>query len=169
MTEGKPVVEAIASLAKRHQIHVGVAESLTSGALSASLGAGPDASTWFRGAVVAYDAEVKADVLGVRSSQLVTADCARQMARGAMRVLGTEAAVATTGVGGPDPEEGEPPGTVYVAAVVHDHDHCERFEFGGGPDDVLASTISRAQRMLLEVMGDALAAGQRTTATGQSA
>ena len=163
------VVDEIATLAKQHRLHVGVAESLSSGMLSALLGAGPDASSWFRGAVVAYDIDVKIGLLGVQPGPVVTAACARQMARGAARVLDADAAVATTGVGGPDHQEGEPPGTVFVAAVVQDHERCERFEFAGDADRVLRSTARCAQQLLLEVMRNALAADQRTTATGHSA
>src|SRR5215208_80173 len=81
----------------------------------ARLAAGPEASEWFRGSLVAYQETVKFDVLGVRRGPLVDPDCAEGMARGVGRLLGADVAVAATGVGGPDPSEGKPAGTVYVA------------------------------------------------------
>lgn len=166
MTDHRRVVEAIATIAGRHQVGVGVAESLTSGQLSAALGAGPDASSWFRGGVVAYAAEVKFDVLGVRPGPVVTASCAREMARGAAGVLGAEATVAATGVGGPDIEEGEPPGTVYVAALVGARERCIRLALDGDPAHVLAATTAAALDLLCELLHDAFAV--TATATGSA-
>jgi nicotinamide-nucleotide amidase len=147
-------VEAIASLADEHSFRVAAAESLTCGQVAADLGAGPDASAWFRGGVVAYASEVKFDVLGVTPGPVVTDRCAREMAHGAADLLGADAVVATTGVGGPDEEEGEPPGTVYVAAIVRGDVTCVRLDLSGDPADVLSQTRSRA----LEILGDAMRA-----------
>lgn len=152
MTEGDRYAEAIASLATRNGFRVGVAESLTCGKLAARLGAAAGASEWFRGGVVAYAAEVKFDVLGVTPGPVVTPDCARQMAAGTAKLLGADATVAVTGVGGPDPEEGQAPGTVYVAAWVRGTETCQRLELDGGPDAVLANTTPRALEVLLSTM-----------------
>jgi nicotinamide-nucleotide amidase len=69
-------------------------------------------------------------------------------------VLDADAVVAVTGVGGPDPEEGHPPGTVYVATWVRGTQSCERFQFTGSPEEVLESTVPKA----LEVLRVAMAA-----------
>jgi nicotinamide-nucleotide amidase len=144
----------IAALAARLDLRVGVAESLTSGQLAQRLGAGPDAADWFRGGLVAYATEVKYDLLGVSPGPVVTAECAVEMARGAARLLGADAVVATTGVGGPGPEEGQPPGTVYVAAIVRDRDTCRRLDLEGDPAEVLRQTTERSLRILLDLMRD---------------
>jgi nicotinamide-nucleotide amidase len=150
-------VEAIASLATRLGLTIGVAESLTSGLLAQRLGAGPDAADWFRGGIVAYASDVKYDVLGVPPGPVVTPECARAMARGAARMLGAEATVAATGVGGPGPEEGHPPGTVYLAALVRAHETCERLDLTGSPAEVLRQTTDRALRVLLDLIRDSTA------------
>lgn len=152
MTEGDRFAEAIASLAMRSGFRVGVAESLTCGKLSSELGATPNASEWFRGGVVAYASDVKFDVLGVTPGPVVTPSCAREMAAGAARVLDADATVAVTGVGGPDPQEGEPPGTVHVAAWVRGVETGHRLQLSGGPEEVLAQTTPRALELLLEAM-----------------
>jgi nicotinamide-nucleotide amidase len=156
MTDKTRVVEEIGDLARRHGFSVGVAESLTSGQLAADLGAGPQASTWFRGGLVAYAPDVKFDVLGVSPGPVITEACARQMARGVARLLGADAVVATTGAGGPDAEEGEPPGTVFVAALVRGHETCERLQVDGDPGQVLSTSRSRALEILLDTMRAAL-------------
>ena len=157
MTAHHRLVEAIATNARQHHLRVGVAESLTSGQLSAALGAGPDASSWFRGGVVAYASEVKFDVLGVRPGPVVTESCAREMARGASRVLDAQATVAATGVGGPDVEEGEPPGTVFVAALVGGRERCVRLSLDGDPQQVLAATTAASLELLTELLDEAAA------------
>jgi nicotinamide-nucleotide amidase len=149
---GASAVEALADLAGREGYLVGVAESLTSGQLAADLGAGPDASSWFRGGLVAYASQVKFDVLGVDPGPVVTAECAHQMAVGATRLLGADAVVATTGVGGPDPEEGKPPGTVHVASLVRGRLECEHLLLEGSPPEVLEQTRAHALRILLATM-----------------
>jgi nicotinamide-nucleotide amidase len=148
-------VDAIASLATRAGIRVGVAESLTCGKISAALGAGPEASDWFAGGVVAYARSVKFDLLGVQPGPVVSARCAREMALGAARVLDADAALATTGVGGPHPEEGRPPGTVYVATVVNGAEDGVLLELAGEPDQVLAQTVWHGLDLLRRAMAAA--------------
>ena len=74
----------------------------------------PGASDWFRGSVVSYASDVKYNVLGVPDGPVVTAEAARAMADGARRVLGADIGLALTGVAGPDEQEGQVPGTVFV-------------------------------------------------------
>ncbi|MFF3644680.1 CinA family protein [Streptomyces sp. NPDC002564] len=97
-----------------------VAESLTGGLVAAEITAVPGASKVFRGSVTAYATELKRDVLGVDGTLLdergaVDPEVARQMADGVRTVLRADWGIATTGVAGPDPQDGQPVGTVYVA------------------------------------------------------
>ncbi|MEU5770437.1 CinA family protein [Streptomyces asoensis] len=97
-----------------------VAESLTGGLVAAEITAVPGASKVFRGSVTAYATELKHELLGVDVGLLaacgaVDAQVAAQMAAGARRALGADWGVATTGVAGPDPQDGQPVGTVFVA------------------------------------------------------
>lgn len=142
-------VERIAELAQRQRITIATAESLTSGSLSAELGKGENASEWFTGGIVAYLSRVKFDLLGVDEGAVITARCAEQMAEGVRKLLRADAAVAVTGAGGPDPEEGEPPGTVFVATSVQGRLHAERHHFEGDPDAVVAQTVDSALHQLL--------------------
>jgi len=160
VTESDRHAEAIASLAQRYTFRVGVAESLTSGKLAAALGAAPDASSWFRGGVVAYASEVKFEVLGVTPGPVVTSQCAREMAAGAARLLGADAVAAVTGVGGPDDEEGKPPGTVHVATFVRGVELSADLDLSGDPPQVLEQTELRTLAMLREAMQDSVDAAR---------
>ncbi|MET7983949.1 MULTISPECIES: CinA family protein [unclassified Streptomyces] len=97
-----------------------VAESLTGGLVAAEITAVPGASKVFRGSVTAYATELKHELLGVDATLLaergaVDAQVAAQMAAGVRKALGADWGIATTGVAGPDPQDGQPVGTVYVA------------------------------------------------------
>lgn len=153
MTSGQTdeqVVERLAAAAQRAGVLVAVAESLTGGQLAAALAAGPEASTWFAGGVVAYNPTVKFRVLDVAPGPVVTRPCAEQMARGVARLTGAGASVAVTGVGGPDPEEDEQPGTVWLAWCVDGRVGARCHHFDGEPGDVLRATVSAALRALAD-------------------
>jgi nicotinamide-nucleotide amidase len=92
----------------------GVAESLTGGLIASRLVNVPGASAWFRGGVVAYDSQVKFDVLGVPTGPVVTEPAAAAMAEGAARVTGADVGLGISGVAGPDEQEGVAPGTIFV-------------------------------------------------------
>jgi len=101
---------------------IAVAESLTGGAVVSSLVDVPGASRALRGGVVAYATDLKASLLGVDADLLaargaVDRDVARAMATGVRERLGADVGVATTGVAGPDAQDGHLPGVVHVAAV----------------------------------------------------
>ena len=91
-----------------------VAESLTGGLIASRLVNVPGISSWFRGGVVAYQSQIKFDVLGVPEGPVVTEPAAAAMAEGVARVMGAEVGLGITGVAGPDDQEGVAPGTVFV-------------------------------------------------------
>jgi nicotinamide-nucleotide amidase len=114
-----PAAEVVRLLTVRGET-VAVAESLTGGLVAAEITSVPGASKVFRGAVTAYATELKHHLLGVDATLLaergaVDPQVAAQMAAGVRKALGTDWGVATTGVAGPDPQDGQPVGTVFVA------------------------------------------------------
>jgi len=129
-------VEDVATRLGRRGQTLGVAESLTGGLVTAVLARGPGASDWLRGGVVAYASEVKYDLLGVRPGPVVSRDAALDMAGGAARVLGADVGLALTGVGGPGDQEGEPPGTVWLAVHIDGDTQAALHRFDGGPVEV---------------------------------
>jgi nicotinamide-nucleotide amidase len=142
--------ERLRAIFVRRGASVAVAESLTGGELSATLAAAPGASTWFRGGVVAYASDVKHRVLGVPPGPVVSEPAAAAMAEGVCRLLEADVAVAVTGVAGPSEQDGQPPGTVWMA-LTHDGMTTTRFEhLSGSPDEIVDATRARALQWLLE-------------------
>ena len=114
---------------KEKGLTLAVAESLTGGYLSGRICQVPGVSAVYRGGVVAYNAEIKHQILGVPEGPIITEQAAAAMAEGACRVLGADVGIATTGVAGPDEAEGKPVGTVCMAVslMLGEGDDAERF------------------------------------------
>jgi nicotinamide-nucleotide amidase len=136
--------QEIANALVRSHRTAAVAESLTGGNVSAGLSAIEGASDWFLGGVVAYAEAVKFDLLGVDRGPVITAKTAEQMARGVSRLLHADFAVATTGVGGPGPQEGMPQGTVYIAVASPATTRVQQYEFEGDPVEIVRKTSRQA-------------------------
>ena len=143
------VASAVAALAQAKGLTVGASESLTSGAVCSALGAAPQASDWFRGGLVAYASDVKFDVLDVPVGPVVSRPAALAMAHGAARLLRADVVVAVTGAGGPDPQDGQEPGTVWFAAVAPRGEWTERHLFPGEPADVVQAATQQAMKLLV--------------------
>ncbi|MGW2142862.1 CinA family protein [Nonomuraea bangladeshensis] len=109
-------------LLERQGATLAVAESLTGGLIGATVTAVPGASRVFRGGVISYATELKRDLLGVPGELLeregaVHPEVAAAMARGVARVCAASYGMAVTGVAGPEPQDGRPVGTVFVAVA----------------------------------------------------
>jgi nicotinamide-nucleotide amidase len=144
-----PLEHRIGAAAQRRNLTLAVAESLTGGMLSNRLASAPNASDWFAGGVVAYSRRVKHGLLSVPPGPVVSGEAALAMASGAARVLEADVAVAVTGVGGPDEQDGQPPGTVWLA--IHDGNGAwsAAYHFDGSPVEVCEDTCDQALRALL--------------------
>ena len=130
-------LESVCSrLLREKQWTMATAESCTGGRVAERLTALPGASQVYRGGVVSYWTQVKADVLGVSQALLeehgaVSAETARAMAEGARRITGADIAVSVTGVAGPDPDErGVAVGIVYIGLSTPEGTFCRRCDFG---------------------------------------
>jgi len=120
--DDEAIEHAVAKAITVDGLTLGLAESLTGGLASSRLVNVPGASRWFRGSVVSYASDVKFDVLDVPVGPVVSEAAARAMAEGARRVLGADVGLSITGVAGPDPQDGQPPGTVFVGLAIDGRD-----------------------------------------------
>jgi nicotinamide-nucleotide amidase len=112
--------DAIATrMLARHET-LAVAESITGGLIASRLVNIAGASTWFRGGVVSYASEVKFDLLGVARGPVVSAVAAEEMASGVRALLKSDVGLSVTGVAGPQEQDGQPAGTVFVGVAVGD-------------------------------------------------
>ncbi|HEX7133389.1 MAG TPA: CinA family nicotinamide mononucleotide deamidase-related protein [Iamia sp.] len=112
--DGDTMESVVLGLLGDQGLSLGLAESLTGGLVASRITDVPGASKVFRGSIVSYATEVKDDVLGVDVRPVVSAAAAEAMATGARRVLGADVGLALTGVAGPEEQDGERPGTVFV-------------------------------------------------------
>ena len=106
-----------------------LAESLTGGLIGARLTAVAGAGDVFRGGLVSYAGDVKFDLLEVPEGPVVSEEAVGAMARGAAELLAADCAIAVTGVAGPDPLDGEDPGTVWMATLVNGEVQATRAKF----------------------------------------
>ncbi|WP_408059127.1 CinA family protein [Trichlorobacter lovleyi] len=131
-----------------------LAESCTGGMIAERVTTISGCSAWFRGGVVAYHNDIKQQLLQVPGGLLeqhgaVSEAVARAMAEGARRVIGSDLALAVTGIAGPDGGTREKPvGTVYIALADHDGCVTDRYQFQGGRESVRRQTTEQALFLL---------------------
>ncbi|WP_144764074.1 CinA family protein [Curtobacterium sp. 9128] len=142
---------------------VAVAESLTGGLVVATLVGVPGASAVVHGGVVAYATPVKASVLGV-SGELLAANgavdptVAEQMASGVRTVLAVDGVpatwgISTTGVAGPDPQDGKPVGTVFVGIASATTARSFALHLDGDRQAIRQAAVSELLTRLIDRLG----------------
>ncbi|WP_298226469.1 nicotinamide-nucleotide amidohydrolase family protein [Gryllotalpicola sp.] len=133
---------------------IAVAESLTGGALTAELTRPAGASRVVLGGAVVYATELKHTLAGVDAALLaergpVDPDVALALARGIRERLavGTRPAdlgIATTGVAGPDEQDGKPVGLVYIGYATADSADVTTLLLEGDRAAIRARSVSEA-------------------------
>jgi len=151
---GDTVAGLVLELARRGQT-VAAAESLTGGLLCATLVDVPGASKVLRGGLVVYATDLKASLVGVPEDLLerqgaVDPDVALALARGARERCRADWGLATTGVAGPDPQDGVAVGTVFVAVAGADGAWVRRLDLDGDRDAIRARAVAAALDLLVE-------------------
>jgi nicotinamide-nucleotide amidase len=153
----EPLAELIVTLLTERGQTVAVAESLTGGLLAASLVEVPGASVVFRGGIVAYATDLKSALLDVPAALLerygpVHADVASAMAEGVRRRLDATFGVATTGVAGPDPADGQPVGTVHIAVSGQLSTVRRTLSLAGGRRSIRDQTVLQSLLLLQSML-----------------
>lgn len=151
------LAERVIGLLTKRQLTVAVAESLTGGLLGATLTTIPGASVVFRGGVIAYATDLKTALLGVPAALLgqhgaVHSAVAAAMADGVRYRLGAAVGAATTGVAGPDPAEGKPPGTVHIAVTAQQHRVTRELALAGTREEIRSGTVEQCLNLLRAVL-----------------
>ena len=137
---------------------VGSAESCTGGRIAEAIIATPGASSYFKGGIISYTNEVKEHLLGVDHQLLeektaVCEEVAVAMVKGAIKTLGVDYAVASTGTAGPTGGTKEiPVGTIWLACGSQDEVVTMKLEEDFGRDINLAIATSKALQMLLKFL-----------------
>lgn len=149
--EDKPLEEQVGEALLANNLLMGTAESCTGGRIAGMITSISGSSRYFTGSVVSYSNEVKHRVLGVSEDDLsrygaVSQPVVEQMALGAIRVLGCDCAVSTSGIAGPDGGTPDKPvGTVWIAVALKDKVVSRCYHFTG----IREMNITRASNMAL--------------------
>jgi nicotinamide-nucleotide amidase len=146
----------VSALTSRGQT-VAVAESLTGGLVAAALTTVPGSSAVFVGAIVAYATGLKTALLGVPADLLaqhgpVHPDVAAAMATGVRTRLGATYGIATTGVAGPGPADGQPAGTVFVAVSGPGPVTVSALNLSGSRAEVRAAAVEAVLSLLVSAL-----------------
>ena len=154
--------DLLAQLGERG-LKLALAESLTGGLLSSALVAVPGASKVLLGSIVAYQTELKHQLLGVSRALLqeqgaVDPEVVAQIAAGVRTKLanatGTDEArvvgIATTGVAGPDIQDGKPVGTVFIGISAHFGDFVYPLQLAGTREEIREGAVHGALSALWE-------------------
>jgi nicotinamide-nucleotide amidase len=132
--------EVVAKLLIQHGLQLAVAESCTGGLIGHRLTNIPGSSKFLKADLVTYSNESKIALLGVTEETLknhgaVSEECVREMAAGVRKRIGTDVAIATSGVAGPDGGTPEHPvGTVCIALDSEDVKTSRRYQMRGTRD-----------------------------------
>jgi nicotinamide-nucleotide amidase len=125
IAEGDGTIEEhLGQLLVKNNATVGTAESCTGGKIASMITSVPGSSRYFRGSIVAYSNEIKAQLLDVSTGDLekfgaVSQPVVEQMAKGARKMLGVDYAIATSGLAGPAIEpSSKPVGTTFIAIAT---------------------------------------------------
>lgn len=144
--------EIVALLVERGET-VATAESLTAGLVTATLTTVPGSSAVVRGGLVVYATDLKASLAGVPVDLLdrhgaVHPEVATALAEGARRRCRADWGIGLTGVAGPDPQDGVPPGRVYLAVAAPDRTTCHTLDLPGDRHAVRAAAVAAALDVL---------------------
>jgi nicotinamide-nucleotide amidase len=152
--EEEELQDVVARLLEAKQQTVATAESVTAGLVAHRLAQVPGISRFLRGGIVAYTNEVKQTLLGVPAELLerhgaVSAEVAQAMATLCRERLGSDVAVSTTGLAGPDGDDrGQPPGLVFVGVASARGESVQQFSWGGTRTEVQSRTAKLALNCL---------------------
>lgn len=154
----KSLGEQTGELLRAKGLVMGTAESCTGGRIANMITLVAGSSEYFAGGVVSYSNDVKHNVLGVSEESLsqhgaVSREVVEQMALGAIRVLGCDCSVATSGIAGPGGGTPEKPvGTVWIAAALKDRIVSRCWHFGTERQQNIQSAADAALTMLSELL-----------------
>jgi nicotinamide-nucleotide amidase len=160
--ELQDLANQLAEALKAADLRLVTAESCTAGLLAACVAGAPGSSGILEGSFVTYCSSLKSDALGVPARLIEDKtpyhpEVARRMATGALeRAPGASLALSVTGVGGPGPHEGKPPGLVYIGAALRGQDPvAEEHRFSGRPKEVLAAAVKAALHLGMRTIAEA--------------
>ena len=138
----------VLDLLRRHDMTLAVAESVTGGLVTGRLTGIPGASDVLKGGIVSYATSVKQQLLDVPEGPVVSESAAKAMAEGVRHALGADVGLALTGVAGPETQDGEPVGTLWVGLALPSGTTAARFQFASTRDQMRQLSVVSALNLL---------------------
>ncbi|MCH5203756.1 MAG: CinA family protein [Oscillospiraceae bacterium] len=154
------LAKQLVELCAERGLKVSTAESCTGGLVSASITSVSGSSSVIELGICSYSNRIKREVLGVSEKTLeefseYSAECAEEMAAGAMRISSSDLAVSTTGVAGPGGgTDKHPVGEVYIGICSNGSCKAKRFLFSGSREQIRARTVFECLKMLVFSVND---------------
>lgn len=141
-----------------NELTISTAESCSGGAIATRITSVPNSSQYFKGSLVAYTNEVKVNILGVNQETIdkygvVSKETAEEMAKRSLELMGTDIAIATTGMAGPTSnDEKVAIGTIWIAVASHDFVESKMFCFGDDREINIQRTANSALKMAYDYL-----------------
>lgn len=158
MQKNMHIEEEIGALLKEKHLTMATAESCTGGGIAALVTSVSGSSSYFNGGIVAYQNEVKEQILKVNAETIekynvVSEQTVEEMAKGAMKALHANCAVATSGIAGPTGgDEERPVGTIWIAAAYADKVVTMKQEGDQGRAKNIERAIKNALSLLAKLL-----------------
>lgn len=147
---------------KQRGLSMSTAESCTGGNIARLITSVPGSSAYFKGSVIAYSNLMKSEQLGVDPGLIeehgaVSREVVEAMAKGALHNLGTDVAIATSGIAGPDGgTDDKPVGMVWIAVADGSRLFSREYRFGGHRELVIEQASIMGLGLLFRLLNDAL-------------
>ncbi len=150
--------ESLGDLLRERGVTLASAESCTGGNIARMITSVPGSSAYYTGSVIAYENRIKSGVLGVDPSLIeekgaVCREVVEQMACGVRDALGTDTAIATSGIAGPDGGTDEKPvGTIWICVQYREKSFAKKYRFGGSRERIIDQASHAALQLLRRLL-----------------
>ena len=150
--------ESLGELLRDRGLTLASAESCTGGNIARMITSVPGSSSYYSGSVIAYENRIKSGVLGVNPQVIedkgaVSREVVEQMARGVREVLGTDTAISTSGIAGPDGGSDEKPvGTTWICVQNGEASYAKVYRFGGTRERIIDQASYTALQLLRRLL-----------------
>ncbi|WP_433749930.1 competence/damage-inducible protein A [Falsibacillus pallidus] len=154
------LINEISSILKKKNYSIACAESLTGGLFQSELTSIDGASSVFNGGVVCYSNQAKIEQVGVAESTInqfgaVSEECAVELAAGIQKKFNTDIGISFTGAAGPEPLEGNPPGTVWIGlSFAGFAPKAFKVQLQGSRNNIRMRTVKYGCHFLLKELAD---------------
>ena len=154
----EPIEVIVGNLLKARHQTIATAESCTGGKLASLLNKHAGSSAFYFGSIISYDNSVKEHLLNVPAEMIkahgvVSEEVVCEMANNVRKQIGTDFAIATSGIAGPSGGTKEKPvGTVWIAWATPNGTTAECFHLGKLREQITDRACTKALVGLLKIL-----------------